>query len=192
MPSHFNFLIEPDAATLRRWTRTHDYLVWTDCRPADAAPLVLWEAHGKGVVRLPNSDALMHVIAGGVPHHVEGLFGYWRACDSDIVWLRAAGGGVVRYVMVLGGSPAAYEKDAIQWICPICAGVIERTEIATGWTHAQRFWRREADIVAAFNADPARRTCPACAHVHPPAYRFRRAGVVAGDAADAATVALAW
>lgn len=167
--------------------RTHDYLVWTDCRPSEEPSLTLWEAHGAGVVRVPDSHTLMHVIAAGVPHHIEGLFGYWRICDSDIVWLRSFSGGLVRYLMVLGGSPAAYEKDAILWICPACAQVIGRRDLATGWLHAQRFWRYEARIIAAFNADPEQRTCSKCGAVHPAAYRFRRAGVSIETGASQAT-----
>jgi ribosomal protein S27AE len=175
--------IVPGSATLRQWTRTHDYDVWTDCRPESDPPLALWEARGAGVVRVPDQATLMHVIPGGTAHHVEGLFGYWRQSDADIVWLRAARGEFVHHAMVLGGSPGAYKMDRILWICPACATVIARHEFATGPHQLERFWRGEREAIASFNNSS--RACPRCGHVHPPAYGFRR------DGADAAP-ALAW
>lgn len=169
--------IEPNAETLGHWSQTQDYLVWTECRNANERPLTLWQAQGPGVVRLPDNDALMHVIAAGVPHHIEGVFGYWRTCGADIVWLRAVRGEHVRYVLILGGSPTEYRNDVIQWICPVCASAIDRHEVKTRWSDPSRFWDREAEIVAAFNADSSRRSCPNCRNVHPLGYRFRRAEV---------------
>jgi hypothetical protein len=178
--------IGPDSPSLGRWTRTHDYDVWVECRAADAPPLTLWEAREGGVLRIPDDETVMHVVKGGTPHHIEQLFGYWRACDADVVWFRIARDDFVRYAIVLGGTPEAYAKDAIFWICPACAAPFDRHELVTGPHGIERFWRGEAEAVAAFNADRARRTCPRCGHEHPPAYRFRRAGL------DDAPPTLAW
>ena len=111
--------IGPDSPTVGRWTRTHDYDVWTDCRAADAPPLTLWEARENGVLRIPDDETVMHVVKGGTPHHVAQLFGYWRACDSDLVWFRIARADFVRYAIVLGGTPEAYVNDAILWNLPV-------------------------------------------------------------------------
>ncbi|HXP77236.1 MAG TPA: hypothetical protein VN823_24070 [Stellaceae bacterium] len=178
--------IGPDSPTVGRWTRTHDYDVWTDCRAADAPPLTLWEARENGVLRIPDDETVMHVVKGGTPHHVAQLFGYWRACDSDLVWFRIARADFVRYAIVLGGTPEAYVNDAILWICPSCATSLGRRDFATGPHGIEKFWRGEAESVTAFNSDRAHRTCPSCGHEHPPAYRFRRAGL------DEAAPAVAW
>lgn len=168
--------MKPDSATLGQWRRTHDYEVWTHCQTKNEPPLTLWEAHGAGVVRLPDQDTLMHVIKGGVPHHVEQLFGYWRACDSDIVWFRIVRDDRVHYAMVLGGCPSAYESDKLLWICPSCANVLQQHEIVTGRKGVQRFWRQEGSFIDEFNNPVEHRTCDKCGHVHPPAYRFRQLG----------------
>ena len=170
---HYLFPVMPESDTLRRWHRTHDYQVWTDCR-SDADPqLALWEAHAGGVLRVPDDNTVMHVVSGGVPHHVEGLFGYWRACDSDIVWIRTRHEGSARHVMVLGGCPGAYRKDVILWVCPACATQFNRHEILTGPKGLGKFLRAQAEIVASFNADESLRTCPKCNAVHPLAYPYR-------------------
>ncbi|MGH7089582.1 MAG: hypothetical protein ACREFQ_11850 [Stellaceae bacterium] len=178
--------IAPDSPSRGCWTRTHDYDVWVECRAADAPPLTLWEARDGGVLRIPDHPTVMHVIKSGTPHHIAELFGYWRASDADIVWFRIAREDVVRYVLVLGGTPGAYAKDAILWICPACAATLDRREFATGPHGIERYWRAEAEAVATFNGDRARRTCLSCGHEHPPAYRFRR-----GEPGDAPP-AIAW
>lgn len=163
----------PSSQVLGRWERTHDYDIWTDCRSPAEEPLALWEARSNGVVRIPDAASVLHVIPGGVPHHVQGLFGYWRACDSDIIWMRLGREDFTRYAMILGGSPADYVKDRISWICPGCATTVHSVEIETGRANLSEFWAREPAIVAEFNADERLRTCLNCARVHPLAYPFR-------------------
>ena len=163
----------PSSSALGQWKRTHDYDIWTDCRSSTDAPLALWEAWNDGVLRIPDKTSVMHIIPAGVPHHVEGVFGYWRACESDIVWLRVARGELTHYAMILGGSAADYNKDRILWICPACATTVHSVEIETGRTKLSEFWAREPAIINEFNADERLRTCPNCSHVHPRAYPFR-------------------
>lgn len=169
---------------LGQWKTSHDYDIWTDCRPSQDAQLTLWEARGGGVIRLPNDSSIMHVIPGGTPHHVEGLFGYWRACDSDIIWLRVERDGLARNAMILGGSPGDYQKDRILWICPACAATVYDVEIETGRARMSSFWTREAAIVEAFNADEQKRACPQCSHIHPHAYSFRTKAAAASGPSD--------
>jgi hypothetical protein len=173
--------IAPESATLRQWTRSHDYDVWTDCRAQSEPPLTLWEGRGRGVLRIPDEATLMHVVSAGVPHHVEHLFGYWRQSDSDLVWLRATREGWTHYAMVVGGSPAAYKMDRILWICPACGETMGQHEFATGPHALERFWRGERAAVSDFNAAPEKRTCPSCGHLHPPAYEFLKPGAAAPE-----------
>lgn len=175
--------IDPESATLGQWTRSHDYHVWTDCRAETEPPLTFWEARGKGVVRIPDEATLMHIVSAGVAHHIEHLFGYWRQCDSDLMWLRVARGKWTRYALVIGGSPDAYKSDRILWICPACGETMRLKEFATGPKGIERFWRAEREAVAAFNAASEHRTCSRCDHVHPPAYPFQKPGVPAPDIA---------
>jgi hypothetical protein len=186
MPTDNQFPLSLNSPLLGRWNKTHDYDVWTECKPAEAAALRLWEVRGAGVVRIPDNASVLHVIKGGTAHHVEGVFGYWRTCDSDIIWVRVEREGVTRYAMIVGGSPSDYHKDVISWICPRCATSLHSVELQTGRAKLNEFWAREAEIVAAFNADEALRTCTNCAHVHPLAYSFR------SDRAAAPDPDLAW
>ena len=170
------FLIEPGEATLGVWKRTQDYDVWTDCRPKSAPPLTLWEARGERVIRIPDNDAVMHVVSGGVPHHIEGLFGYWRVCDSDLIWFRTLQEDWIHYAIVLGGCPSAYLNDAVVWICPQCGTHMHRQSAATGRQDMRQFWRLEERAVQEFNRGEDGRKCVKCGHLHPPAYRFQSTG----------------
>jgi hypothetical protein len=168
------FPIQPQAASLGKWQRTFDYDVWTHCHTADVDPFTLWERVPGGVIRIPRLDTVMHVIKAGTAHHIEGLFGYWRTSGSDIVWFRVVRDGLVHEAMVLGGCPGAYENDSISWICPGCAKEFGAVTIDTGRKRLHRFWAEEPEIVEKFNSSEQARTCPDCARIHPPAYRFRR------------------
>lgn len=179
------FPMKADSPFLGRWQRTHDYDIWTMCRPASTPDLTLWEKHGEGVVRVPDNDSVMHIIHGGVPHHIVGLFGYWRTCESDVVWFRVKREQQVHYAMVLGGCPSEYGTDTISWVCPSCANVLTAIEIKTGRKGLARFWAQEAPTVERFNASAAERTCGRCGHEHPLAYTFRQP-----DAAPAPTIDL--
>ena len=175
------FPINPDSTVLGKWQRTFDYDVWTQCHQEADDPLTLWEKVPGGVVRVPKAESVMHVISAGIPHHIAGLFGYWRTCGSDIIWLRIVRDGFVHEAMVLGGCPSAYEQDSISWICPSCATEFGKVDIATGRKSGQRFWAEEAKAVAKFNDSPEARTCPNCSRVHPLAYSFRTPDVTSSQ-----------
>lgn len=180
---HYVFPIARPVSERGRWSRTDDYFVWTDRRTASESPLAIWEMRLQGALRIPDTDVYMHVISGGTPHHIEHLFGYWRVCDTDVVAFRSVQPDGVYYSLILGGCPGAYNRDAIQWICPRCAHTLAHEEFATGRTGWDRFWTEEARLVARFNASAAARTCPKCGHLHPHAYRFDPTGDNADEAA---------
>jgi hypothetical protein len=169
---HYEFPLKRPPSERGHWHRTADYFIWTDVRANADPPLSVWELRPGGAVRIPDGDTLMHVIRGGTPHHIDHLFGYWRVCDADIVSFRSVQPDAVYYALVLGGCPGAYNKDALLWVCPKCAHVLERHEVATGRTGWDRFWDEEGRRVRAFNADATPRTCARCGFIHPRAYRF--------------------
>ena len=169
---HYLFQFARDESQRGQWGRTVDYFVWTDLRPRDEAPLTLWELVPEGALRIPDTDATMHIVRGGRPHHVEHLFGYWRVCDADIVSVRNVQPEGVYHALILGGCPGAYNNDAILWICPKCAQQLARFDLATGPKGWDRFWQEEQRRVQDFNADAKLRTCKGCGFVHPLAFRF--------------------
>ncbi len=171
------FPVKPDASTLGKWQRTFDYDVWTHCSTDGNDPHTLWEKVEGGVVRIPKHESTLHVVKAGTPHHVAGLFGYWRTSDSDIIFFRVVREGVVHEAMVLGGCPSAYEQDSISWICPSCATEFGKVTVSTGRKNISRFWAEEVKAVARFNSAESQRTCPVCARVHPLAYEFKRPGM---------------
>lgn len=55
-------------------------------------------------------------------------------------------------------------REAVAWYCAACGELVHGEELAEG-IHQDRY----LDAVLAFNDDAARRTCPGCGAVHPPA-----------------------
>ncbi len=167
------FSLLPESAGLGEWRATSDYQVWTQCVPLTGPQLVLWETRGRGVVRIPDLDTILHAIPAGVAHHVEGLFGYWRVSQSDILWMRARRDPWVHHAMILGGDRAnASQIDVICWICPQCATHFGHREIEFRRKSPGTFAASEEAAIASFNTAEAARTCPSCGKLHPPAYRF--------------------
>jgi hypothetical protein len=159
---------------LGEWRVTHDYLIWTECRRVDEAPLVLWERYKDGVIRIPDESSLLHIIRAGTPHHIERLFGYWRLCECDILWLRVQRDDLVHHAMVLGGSMDVDPKNEMLWVCPQCAATVKSADLPSQKQSPRDFWRCESAAVEEFNADAAQRTCRACGHTHPVGYAFRK------------------
>jgi hypothetical protein len=118
----------------------------------------------------------MHVVSGGTPFHIEHLFGYWRQCDSDLMWLSVTRGEWIRYALVIGGTPGAWTRDRLLWICPGCGEALSARDFATGPKGIERFWTAEREAVGSFNATFESRRCPSCGRVHPPAFEFRNPG----------------
>ena len=168
------FPVTPNSPSLGQWKRTFDYDVWTQCSKDGLDPYTLWEKVEGGVVRIPKLESTLHVIKAGTPHHIAGLFGYWRTSDSDIIWFRVVREGLVHEAMVLGGCPSAYEQDSISWICPSCAKEFGKVSIKTGRKNLSRFWAEESVVLSNFNASESSRTCPKCSRLHPLAYEFKR------------------
>jgi hypothetical protein len=169
---HYDIPLRPKDGPFGQWLATVDYIVWSGYFEDADPPLSIWELYEGGAVRIPERDDLMHVIPGGTPYHIEHLFGYWRICDADMVYFRTRQEGQVYYLLVAGGRPGNYTHDTLLWVCPKCAARFNRHEFETGKVAWKRFWDAELDRVRAFNDDAALRTCPDCAHLHPPGYGF--------------------
>lgn len=169
---HYEIPFKPVDGPFGKWQRSEDYIVWSGCFPETEPPLSIWEMHNGGAVKIPNRDDLMHVVRGGTPYHVEHLFGYWRVCDADLVFFRTVQPGEVYYLLVAGGRPENYAKDALVWVCPECATQFNRHEFETGMRRWRKFWDAQLELVRKFNDDESLRTCPSCGHVHPQAYGF--------------------
>ncbi len=169
-----SYLFEFNTAPENRgkWSRSHDYFVWTELRALTDPPLTVWKQIPEGVVRIPDSETVMQIVDGGTPHHIEHLFGYWRICDADIITVRSVQAEGVYYALILGGCSGTYFSDSIQWICPKCGHLLAKFDIESGRARWNAFWDEEAKCVAAFNEDPALRTCDECGAEHPLAYRF--------------------
>lgn len=169
---HYDIPLKPEGGGFGRWQATVDYVVWSGCFSEDDPPLTVWELHDTRALRIPEKDDLMHIIRGGTPYHVEHLFGYWRICDADMIYFRTRQQGEIYYLLVTGGRPGSYAKDALLWVCPKCACQFSRHDFETGMARWKRFWNAQLGLVRSFNDDEALRTCPSCGHVHPPAYGF--------------------
>ena len=169
---HYDIPLKPADGAHGRWLASVDYVVWSGCFATSEPPLTIWELYDAGAVRIPDKTDIMHVIPGGKPHHIEHLFGYWRVCDADIIYFRTVQDDEVYYLLVAGGRPGNYSTDALLWVCPKCATQFNRHDFETGIARWKRFWDAEMEHVRAFNNDKALRTCPECAHIHPPSYGF--------------------
>jgi len=161
-------------SALGEWRVTHDYLIWTECRRAEEAPLVLWERYKDGVVRIPDGGSMLHIIHAGMPHHIERLFGYWRSCECDILWLRVQREGLVHHAMILGGSADVASENRLLWVCPQCAATVKSVGLPSQKQNPRDFWRCESAAIEEFNSDAGIRTCGACGFTHPSGYAFRK------------------
>lgn len=154
------------------WRSVGDYVVWTGLEAPGTPPLVYWETCEGGIVRLGDTTPTMHRILPGTPHHVAGLFGFWRVCDGDILYVRTKQGDTVHHAFLVGGQSRTYREDTVLWICPKCACRFGAVTVPGGQSRPEEMWRRQIEIVRAFNADEALRRCPDCGELHPTAYGF--------------------
>jgi hypothetical protein len=151
------------------WHEANRYLLWTGHFALDAPPVALQERIDGRTETLPLRKRSLSLVPGGTPHRLTHLTGFWRTSDADLLVLRAELPEAV-YVSLYVSSGPEHHADRLCWYCPTCG-----TELAP-WVHdvqrngAFAFWERLREPVRAFNADPAARTCPACAAVHSTAY----------------------
>jgi hypothetical protein len=157
------------------WHEANRYLLYTGHFPLDAPPIALQERLAASTETVPLRNRQLSMVPAGTPHRLTHLAGFWRTSDADLLVLRAVLPEAV-YISLYVSSGPLHHTDRILWYCTACG-----TELAP-WTYdigrygALNFWKKLLEPVRAFNADVAKRTCPACGEVHPPAYGF--------DAAD--------
>ena len=171
---NFEWFLNDTRGEINRWEASTDFFIWRGCFPADAPPFVVWEKVAGGVVRIPveGKTYLMHMIHAGTPHHIDHLFGYWRICDLDTIYVRTVQGDDADYMLAVGGNLDAYRADGLAWYCPQCANELVRHSVAVSRARWRDFWDRQLTLVRAFNADEGVRTCPECGHLHPPGFGF--------------------
>lgn len=154
------------------WKPYGQHQIWIGRYPASAPRLYLQEMHPQGWVQYDKSESFMHRVPAGLPYRVGGLFGFWHLADSDVTWLHFVRGPIVFYVAIAGGTTDLAGSHVAAWYCAQCKHEIYRQEFPRAGDTGRFLTRGVAEAIAAFNADPARRRCPACGWEHPPAYPF--------------------
>jgi hypothetical protein len=152
-----------------QWTRAGQNYVWSRFVAAGGATLELFERIGDAVVRVPVVDRAVHVIPTGRPYRLQHVYGFWRATGADTVYLRTPAPGGNAYMLITGTSYDTYTEDRIFWTCAKCGRELDSLTIPKS-SGLNGLLKQTAKAVRDFNGDPAKRTCPACATVHPPAY----------------------
>lgn len=105
--------------------------------------LWIWPEHGVAPYRMPIREGEVYLLPPNLPHSPQ-------RPDPDSIGL------VVEYQRPLG------ERDAFEWACPQCAGLVHRVEV-----QVQAIDQDLPPLFAAFHDDLGARTCPTCQHVHP-------------------------
>lgn len=168
---HLSFPLRRPEAAFGRWAAAGDHHIWHARFAPDHPPLEVWEWHNAGILRLPVTDHALNMIAAGTPYHIEHLFGFWRISAADTNWVRSVQQDGVYHVMLVGGLNGASVAEQTLWFCPGCGSELLRHRLARGGD-PDGYWRAQLELVRAFNADAARRTCKKCMTVHPTVYGF--------------------
>ena len=135
----------------------------------------LFEYWPAGVVAIPNRPRLFHVVPAGIPFHVEHLFGFWRASQSDTVFMRIQQAQVTAYTLIVGTTAESYETDDYVWYCQVCGRELHRVHFNTRRFGTPAFWSGATERAREFNAGAQLRTCQGCGAIHPVAYGFDEA-----------------
>lgn len=156
------------------WRRQGNYAIWCGSRARNEPPYLLHEFVDGAVIAVTRigPEPVLHRIAGGVPHHVSHLFGFWHIADCDAVWLETAHQDSLYYSILLGGVTGRPSRNECLWVCPKCGALMARSAFDTARHGFEAFLPFALERVRTFNADIALRTCPACGAVHPPSYGF--------------------
>jgi hypothetical protein len=158
------------------WRAYGQHQLWIGRYPVDAPPLHVQELRPEGLLEYETPDFLLHRVAAGTPYRVTHLMGFWHVSDADLLWFQIPRSKLTYYIALAGGRTNLQGDHRIAWYCGECAHEIYRQDFA-GTGHTGRFLSRVATpAVEAFNADPARRRCPACGWEHPPAFPFTPLG----------------
>jgi hypothetical protein len=153
------------------WHEANRYLLYTGHFPLEAPPVALQEWLGSGSETVPIRNRQLSMVPAGTPHRLTHLAGFWRTSDADLIVLRALLPEAL-YLSLYVSSGPTHHYDRICWYCNECGTQLAPWEYNVERYGALPFWNKVLDPIRAFNADPAARTCPQCAAVHPIAYGF--------------------
>ena len=151
------------------------YWVWGKTVPAELPPLQLFEWTDEGIIAIPSDSSSLHRVKAGTPHFIDGLFGYWLIADGDQQWLQTLHGGGRSFGLISGGGTGGNRVHRVTWYCQECGTRLGEPHDLDHDGTVGDFLVAQEKAVAAFNEDEARRRCPKCHAVHPPAYGFRSA-----------------
>jgi len=172
-PAYDIYLGEGDGS----WQEASRYQIWTRKDALSVPALSVLERRDGNVLRVPERSRVMHRIPGGVPYHIEHLFGFWRTTGADSIFIRAEMDESVYYTLIVATSGPDVGTDTIAWYCPKCQAELESEAFDSARFGLAAFWSHAGDAARAFNA--SKRTCPACGQAHPYAYGFD--GAADGD-----------
>lgn len=165
-PAYDIYLGEGDGS----WQEASRYQVWTRKDAPTLPPLSVLERRDGVVLRVPERSRVMHRIPGGVPYHIEHLFGFWRTTAADTIFIRAEMDDGVYYTLIVATTGAGVGSETVAWYCPKCQAELESDTFPSARYGLRAFWSHALALARAFNA--AKRTCPGCGHTHPFAYGF--------------------
>jgi predicted RNA-binding Zn-ribbon protein involved in translation (DUF1610 family) len=154
------------------WRVYGQHQLWIGRYPASAPPLHVQELRPEGLVEYETREFLVHRVAAGMPYRVTTLMGFWHVSDADMLWFQIPRSALTYYLALAGGRTNIEGNHSVVWYCGECAHEIYRDDFARVGDTGRLLSQIATAVVEAFNADPARRRCPACGWEHPPAYPF--------------------
>ncbi len=167
----YNIPLKGLAGNYGIWQETPDYYCWTGRFAQSDKPLTIWEKVEGGVVKIPDGQAVLHVIPAGRPHHIDHLFGYWHTCNADKFVVRKEQEDDVHYMIILGGAKRDYSYDIVAWYCPSCGTELGGgARVEAGARNRPKFLDEQLRLVRRFNEEESLRLCPSCGAIHPKAY----------------------
>jgi hypothetical protein len=154
------------------WRAYGQHQLWIGRYPPDAPPLYVQELRPEGLLEYETTEFLLHRVAAGTPYRVTHLMGFWHVSDADLLWFQIPRAGLTYYLALAGGRTNLPGNHGIVWYCGECAHEIYRQDFEHVGHTGRLLSQIAAPVVDTFNADAARRRCPACGWEHPPAYAF--------------------
>jgi hypothetical protein len=158
------------------WRAYGQLQLWIGRYPSDAPALVVQELRPAGLLEYESTDFLLHRVAAGTPYRVTHLLGFWHIADADLLWFQIPRGALTYYLALAGGRTNLPGNHSVAWYCAECAREIYRQDFQGVGDTGQLLSEVATPVVQTFNADAARRRCPACGWEHPPGYPFAPLG----------------
>jgi hypothetical protein len=154
------------------WRTYGQHQLWIGRYPPDAPALTVQELHPQGLLEFAKAGFFLHRVPAGTIYRVAHLFGFWHVADADLLWFQIPRTPLTFYLALAGGHTNLPGDHRIAWYCGACAHEIYTQDFARVGPTGRFLTEVAPTVVAAFNADVARRRCPACGWEHPPAYPF--------------------